>query len=67
MNDSNQFYSVTSKLEIARLLHLAQTRNALVLMRIPGRPVTSLTTVLHADGHAAPASAREAWRAMRFE
>lgn len=52
MNDSNQFYSVTSKLEIARLLHLAQTRNSLVLMRIPGRPVTSLTTVLHADGHA---------------
>lgn len=49
MDDSDQFYSINSALEIARLLKVAQTRQALVMMRIPGRPVNGLTTVLHAD------------------
>jgi len=50
MTDLNPFCLLTSKLEIARLLLLAQDRNVPLLMRIPGRPISGLTTVLAVDG-----------------
>jgi len=47
--DRDDQFQVTSPREIAHLLLSAQSHQALVLMRVPGRAVSGVTTVLYVD------------------
>lgn len=52
MPDAHDPYLVSGRFEIANLLQTLQARQCLLLMRIPGRPFNSVTSVLHVDAQA---------------